>query len=173
MSNRIFLGIILFIILIIINIPKSENFSNFSKCQHDMTKIDIHQDEIINPDLLPDKKTIYLFWTGGFDSTYRLFQIILEKKKVQPIYLNCGNVDSESKIQRQNNKEEIITMKKIRKKILEKIPESKNLFLPTQYIISLKKNPEVTHIFKKIHERGFFTRNINQYERMVRYSRGK
>ena len=30
--------------------------------------------------------TVYLFWTGGYDSTYRLCELLLiEKKKVQPI----------------------------------------------------------------------------------------
>ena len=42
--------------------------------------------------------------------------------------------------------------------------------LPTQYITSLQNNSEVSNIFKMIHQMGFFSRKINQYERMVRYS---
>ena len=35
-----------------------------------------------------DNRIHYLYWTGGYDSTYRLCEmLIVEKKKVQPIYV--------------------------------------------------------------------------------------
>lgn len=69
---------------------------------------------------------INLFWTGGWDSTFRLLQaILLEKIEVQPYYI----IDH----LRQSAGLEVYTMGLIREAILENYPESKPYFHPTCY----------------------------------------
>ena len=63
---------------------------------------------------------IYLFWTGGYDSTFRLCQLLIKyKKKVQPIYISDPNLDNyeNKKTKRKNHKNEINAMIKIRNKL--------------------------------------------------------
>ena len=41
-----------------------------------------------------DSHIIHVFWTGGFDSTFRICQLLIdEKRKVQPIYVNVSSID--------------------------------------------------------------------------------
>ena len=77
-----------------------------------------------------ESKTIHLFWTGGFDSTFRLCQIMLdENKKVQPIYINTLSTDGYfwlgSKIKRKNVNFEKKAMNKIRNYLYKNYPISK------------------------------------------------
>jgi len=82
---------------------------------------------------------VYLFWTGGFDSTYRLCELLLiENKSVQPIYLtyNLDNLSYNKMWVRRNRKQERIAMNKIIKLIKEKNPDIKlyNRLRPIIYI---------------------------------------
>ena len=70
---------------------------------------------------------INLLWTGGWDSTLRLLQLLLiEKKRVQPHYIIIGT--------RKSTPNEIAAMDRIRKHLINKHPFVKNLLLETQYI---------------------------------------
>lgn len=119
----------------------------------------------------------YLFWTGGYDSTFRLCQLLLvEDKPVRPIYLMCGDVDDSDNwlamISRKNVSTEIKTMKDIRTELLKNNSHLANKFLPTFYVVSIKKNLETTAKFKRLHRNlHYFSRNISQYERMARFSK--
>lgn len=58
------------------------------------------------------KKIHYLYVTGGYDSTFRLCQLVLIKNNnVQPIYINIDNMDGE--ISRENRELELNTIKNI------------------------------------------------------------
>ena len=75
-----------------------------------------------------DKKSpINLLWTGGWDSTFRLLQLLLEKKReVQPYYLVSGI--------RKSTDIEIRTMDKIKEKLFKSYPFTQNLLLSTRYV---------------------------------------
>ncbi|HEX8017004.1 MAG TPA: hypothetical protein VF465_17360, partial [Flavobacterium sp.] len=67
-----------------------------------------------------------LLWTSGWDSTFRLLQIILiEKENVQPIYI----IDKT----RRSLKVELEGIKKIQEKIKELHPEAYERILPVWY----------------------------------------
>jgi hypothetical protein len=69
-------------------------------------------------------KTVNIFWTGGWDSTFRLLQIlIVEKKTVQPHYI----IDPT----RKSTDSEIFAMNMIRNRVYQKFPSVKELFKPT------------------------------------------
>lgn len=68
-----------------------------------------------------------LLWTSGWDSTFRLLQIILiEKKSVQPIYI----IDKD----RKSLNNELEAIERIKIKIQKEYPEAYSLILPTWFI---------------------------------------
>jgi hypothetical protein len=70
--------------------------------------------------------TIHIFWTGGWDSTFRLIQALLTTEaKVQPHYIIRAEKSTGI---------EIYTMILIRRAINETYPEVRSRFIPTQYI---------------------------------------
>lgn len=71
-------------------------------------------------------QTVILLWTGGWDSTFRLLQLLHDTDaNIQPLYL----VDEE----RGSTPREIDTMRKIRGMIEERTPKATDRFLPTDY----------------------------------------
>merc|ERR1711981_613709 len=112
--------IIILIISIIKQNNKIENFSN---------KSDIY----------------YVFWTGGYDSTFRICQLLIDKKKiVQPIYVSAriDNIKGK-KSQRHSLFNEYNAMKKITKNINTKFPYTKKTFLPIIDIKNVRIDSEI------------------------------
>lgn len=151
-----------------------------SHCNSFENQILTDDDETIpnmNYNVHNEKDIHYLFWTGGYDSTFRLCQLLLvEDKPVRPIYLMCGNVDDSddwlTMVSRKNVSTEITTMKDIRTELLQNNTHLANKLLPTFYVVSIKKNLETTAKFKRLHKYlKYFSRDINQYERMARFSK--
>jgi len=69
---------------------------------------------------------VNLFWTGGWDSTFRLMQLILlEKREVHPYYI-IDNLRKSAGI-------EVYTMGLLRESILANFPESEQYLHPTFY----------------------------------------
>lgn len=75
-------------------------------------------------------KIYYLYWTGGYDSTFRLCEMLIDEgKKVQPIYValvldnDCVTEETCTKLWlRRNRKEEKLAMQKIIEKIKTDFP---------------------------------------------------
>jgi len=89
-------------------------------------------------------KPINIFWTGGFDSTFRVLHLLVaEKKYVQPFFI----VRAQESVGY-----EINTMVDIRRVLFRKFPEAQNLLLPTKYIDILEINEysEITEAYKRI-----------------------
>lgn len=70
-------------------------------------------------------KIVSLFWTGGFDSTYRLIDLLLKGYTVETIYLT-KNIDGRRSSQRERE-----TMGKLRLSITEILPEVAENLLET------------------------------------------
>lgn len=172
MINRFFLLIILIIGFLFIQYiwKKRKDY-----CDANENRIKMDVSEVlpgINYKMIPDNTIHYLFWTGGYDSTFRLCQILLMlDRPVQPIYLMCGEVDNPDGTGRNNLKMELEKMKTIRDLIIKNNPHLAIKFMPTHYIVSIQKDKKITSKFKKLHKQlGYFSRSINQYERAARYS---
>lgn len=91
------------------------------------------------------EKAINLLWTSGWDSTFRLLEIIFkEKKKVQPYYIIDHN--------RKNSNFELKAIDKILKGLEDTYPTERKLILPL--IIKEKKDINIpihiTNAFNKI-----------------------
>ena len=117
--------IIIALLLVVLPKRKVEPFSS------------VHS-KILNPNRFKSKKIHYLYWTGGYDSTFRLCEMLVnEKKIVQPIYVallldnDCASEETCNKLWlRRNRKEEQEAMNKILIKIKEKFPNVRNNILP-------------------------------------------
>jgi len=81
---------------------------------------------------------VNLFWTGGWDSTFRLLEVvILQHKEVQPFYI----IDPI----RMSAGFELRAMQRIKKQLFEEYPETKELVLPTRYQ-ELSSVPEISQL---------------------------
>ena len=115
---------------------------------------------------------IYLFWTGGFDSTFRLCQaLIKEKQAVQPIYINDRQLDNthSERIKRRNTEQEQKSMQKIRHMILKHFPFVKENNL-LQKLVSIP-NCDYDNIIRKsmltLHKKKYIRRPQCQYGGMA------
>lgn len=87
-------------------------------------------------------KIYYIYWTGGYDSTFRLCEMLIkEKKVVQPLYVSlaldndCLSEETCNKLWfRRNRKYEKRAMKTIRTLLMKMFPYTKTSLLPTIYI---------------------------------------
>lgn len=119
---------------------------------------------IINPSV----PIHYVFWTGGYDSTfivlYYLYETYRNKSNIliQPIYLSgcVDNVVCHSDDSRQSKKYEMETMDKIRSRIPE---ELRKRLLPTMVISDIEIDDEFDEKAKALFRVGHSTRPRNQY----------
>lgn len=84
----------------------------------------------------------HLFWTGGWDSTFRLLQLLLEEKKeVQPHYIV---------ISQPSTGKEIDTMLMIRHELYRLYPETRDLLKPIKFESEgqIKPNNDITDIYE-------------------------
>jgi len=115
---------------------------------------------------------VYLFWTGGYDSTYRLCELLLiEKRKVQPLYVNY-NLDSANQNDfwvRKNRKNEINSMNEIINMLLIRYPSVKKLLKSTLYIENNIDNKEYDEELEKLNLWPK-KRKIHQYSHLGKIS---
>ncbi|MBO7237790.1 MAG: hypothetical protein J6U96_00670 [Elusimicrobiaceae bacterium] len=96
---------------------------------------------------MTDKKIVHIFWTGGWDSTYRIVELSRVPVSIQPIYVADPS--------RRSQHLELRAMDLIMH-LLEQKPETKAVFLPIKQInlSSLSKDPRVEEawnfIFKTV-----------------------
>ena len=110
------------------------------------------------------EEVYYIYWTGGFDSTYRLCEmLVVEKKKVQPIYVSlvldndCVSEEACTKLWlRRNRKEERRAMNKVRELLAEKYPYTRQSLLPTKEV----DEPITDNVFNYKFEKKFYNDNL-------------
>lgn len=140
---------------------------------------------------VPEKQsnTVHIFWTGGFDSTFRVLQLLIsEHKTVQPIYISADIIDgyflNGQLVLRKNKQFEINAMNKIRFYLNKKYPFTKQTLLPTKYINNITKDKEYIIAMNNIYfsrfgilapvlnqQFGYFSRPLNQYGVLSMYTK--
>jgi len=112
---------------------------------------------------MSDEKDLHhLLWTGGWDSTFRLIQIVvLLKEKVQPHYI----IDPE----RKSNRHEMRAMQLIKSEIAIRFPEAYSRIKPTHYIelYSITHNKKIEDSYHSIYQK---TPIGSQYEWLARFA---
>jgi hypothetical protein len=108
-------------------------------------------------------KIEYVFYSGGFDTTYYLLYCLLIKKiKVQPIVVKQKDIDGEN-MPRISEYHEEISRQNFYKKFKIKYPKlSKNLFDLIIYENETILDEETLNIGKLAFREGIFSREINQ-----------
>lgn len=148
----------------------TENYQNY----YDIT-LNANQDYNINLGLNPlqdmsknnkpkKDEIYYLYWTGGYDSTFRLCEMLInESKTVQPIYVSlvldndCKSEETCNKLWlRRNRKEERKAMQNIINVLREKYPFTKKTLLP---LLEVDKHIE-DNIFNYKFENLFYEDNL-------------
>lgn len=96
---------------------------------------------------------VKIFWTGGFDSSFRVSQLSKFDIEIEPHYI-CDD--------RSTKEYELNAIREIRE-YLESLEDTKAKFLPLIYhpIDELKEDKEVTEAFKSVFEKHFMGK---QYE---------
>jgi hypothetical protein len=86
--------------------------------------------------LIPEAQAINLLWTGGWDSTFRLLQLlILQNKTVQPHYL----IDAD----RKSTFAELYTMRNIKREIFSRFPNTKERLYPSKIVDIVDLPPDL------------------------------
>jgi len=91
------------------------------------------------------KQSVNLLWTGGWDSTFRLLDLVVTKQiPVRPHYI----IDHE----RKSTEYELRAMETIREKLFTKYPETASLVLPTfiAHRKQIKPNEDITKKWREI-----------------------
>jgi 7-cyano-7-deazaguanine synthase in queuosine biosynthesis len=104
-----------------------------------------------------------ILWTGGWDSTFRLLQLVIEYKvPVQPIYLIDFN--------RKSFPLEIAVIQKIKDALGEEHPYTRKLIRPTKlYLIDdLQSNRDVEANFKKLLGQQYLGVQYKHFANLVR-----
>jgi len=112
----------------------------------------------------PSESVHYVFWTGGYDSTFRVCEMLLDEDKiVQPIYVTFA-LDNDCEIEetcnklwvRRNRKQEKKAMLIIRRAIQDLDPIAAERLLPTRFINQDIDDKEYTTWF----ENQFYAANL-------------
>ena len=115
----------------------------------------------------------YIFWTGGFNSTWRLLQsVLIDKVRVQPIYLNqeCDSLDGS--VSRKNRHLEIEAMHKISDEMRKQYPSLIHLVSPPIFIDNILLSQQVitdtTNLFIKYPI--YFHRRVTEFSYLLQFS---
>jgi hypothetical protein len=169
---KLLLIIIILIVLIYLVLKETkqkESFiSNINNNKNEPEKFVAHYDNNI---FEKDDNVNYLYWTGGFDSTFRLCEsLINEDKIVQPLYVSlvldndCISEETCTKLWlRRNRKEEKTAMDNIIKKIIKKFPQVKNRLKEIILIDNHIKDDEFNLGFEKL----FYNNNLWPRKRKI------
>lgn len=110
-------------------------------------------------------RIVYIFWTGGYDSTFRLCQLLIDERKiVQPIYISdiIDNLPNK-KTRRHNHKFEKDAMKKIRLQLNKNYPFTKDSLLKTLDIKKVKISKNIENAMKILKSQNRVRRSVCQY----------
>jgi len=112
------------------------------------------------------EQPIYILWTGGFNSTFRLCLHILKfNESVQPIYIMENNSNGDIP---NSTVQELLTMKQLRKYIINKYPHLQGHLLPTYYITNTHKNNNIEKNLKMKLKHEGLTAITYQYKTILK-----
>ena len=132
-----------------------------------MNNIEFFENEIISGE------EINLFWTGGYDSTFRLCQALLQENKiVTPIYISYKHLDNlpNKSYKRKSHAQELKAMNQIRKILINKYPYIKNRFNNIINIPYIKIKKNILRSMENLWREGRNHRSLSQYGGLAQVS---
>lgn len=97
-----------------------------------------------------NRDSVHLLWTGGWESTFQLMQLlIVDRRRVTPVYL----IDAD----RRSTGAELRAMKRIKERLFREYPHTRELLRPTRYfaVADLSPDPEITQAFQAVLEKHY------------------
>ena len=116
---------------------------------------------------------VYVFWTGGYDSTFRVCQALIdENKTVQPIYIS-DIIDNlpENPTRRKNKDQEYKAMNKIRAELGLKYPHTKKSLRKLLDIKNIPIDKDISDHMKILKQQKRVRRAVCQYGAMAQATR--
>lgn len=107
--------------------------------------------------------TIHLLWTGGWDSTFRLIDLVLMRKcRVQPHYILDAS--------RRSTDHELHAMTELRNLLERRDVGVRDRLLPTHFrdLQKIRPDARISRAFETLRERNFIGK---QYEYLARFAR--
>ena len=114
-----------------------------------------------------------IFWTGGYDSTFRLCQALIDEKKIiQPIYVSAiiDNLE-ENKTRRKSIKNEKLAMNNIINKINHKYPNLKDNIKPLINIKKISIDQDINDAVERLYKKKRLRRPVCQYNALAQVTR--
>jgi hypothetical protein len=146
------------------------NWNDNNRNQNNYNDNRNNQNDMNQNDMNNNNKIHYIFWTGGYDSTFMIINYIKNGQFVQPIYMT-GCVDGLGLSGRQSVQKELETMNKISSYYSNYL----NYGLFHELIIIDCNKIQIDDDIKKIHmlayNAGYYSRPINQYAYAEQISR--
>ncbi len=108
-----------------------------------------------------DRDSVCLLWTGGWESTFQLLQLLIVGGcRVTPFYL----IDAD----RRSTGAELLTMKRIKERLFRDYPQTQDLLGPSRYfaVADLSPDPEITEAFRAVLNEHYLG---SQYEWLSRF----
>jgi hypothetical protein len=141
--------LILFIVLSFVDYKVNENFYSY-----------IDPESLINnPDIC------YVLWTGGYDSSFRVLQALIDENKiVQPVYISDFIDNKPGKnTHRKNKSQEYKAMNTITQLFKEKYPDKKDNLLDIIDIKKIHLDTTTNYHMKKLKKNKSVRRTTCQY----------
>ena len=127
----------------------------------------------ITTEYFKSNKHIYLFWTGGYDSTFRLCQALLDENKiVTPIYISYKHLDNlPNKTYKRNSQvNELNAINKITQYIKKQFPYKFINLKPLLIIPKINISKHVLISMKNLWIKGKNHRALSQYGGLAQVS---
>jgi Queuosine biosynthesis protein QueC len=122
-----------------------------------------------------DSRTRYIFWTGGFDSTFRICQLLCDETaeySIQPMYIIDNRVDGPNG-GRHNRAKEIRTMNSLREELRKAFPFSYHRLKETLYIDNVDHDYQTEYFdscMSQLMKSGCASRMHTQYRVMAAHT---
>jgi 7-cyano-7-deazaguanine synthase in queuosine biosynthesis len=117
---------------------------------------------------------VYVFWTGGYDSTFRICQLLIRyKTAVQPVYIADKYIDNhkEKGTRRQNHINEKNSREDIIAALHRKFPHTKKLLKKTMIVKNANYDAEVIAAMKELKRKKYVRREKCQYGAMAQVAK--
>lgn len=112
---------------------------------------------------------IYIFWSGGYDSTFRVLQILFETDElIQPIYI--ADPTSDGPHSRENRADELLAMRRVVYNVCADHPDMAPRIMRLFIVTNVELNREVRSGMYKLYKLGHFSRPVSQYSAMSQVS---
>jgi 7-cyano-7-deazaguanine synthase in queuosine biosynthesis len=119
-------------------------------------------------------KPVYVFWTGGYDSTFRICQLLIkEKVAVQPVYISDKYIDNhqQSNTRRKNHTQELQSQEDIIHQLHQQYPYTKKLLKKTMIVKNANYDSVIRQEMKQFKKRGYVRREKCQYGAMAQVTK--